>query len=93
MVVRIAELYYNKEDGDSYDFDIITPYDAQRRLVEKKLKSKGIQKEVYNLDSFQVGPSRLTIFHTLTSVGKGARKRLYHHNTHENDFLKLPDLG
>ncbi|CAE6346725.1 unnamed protein product [Rhizoctonia solani] len=54
-IVRIVELYYHKEagDGEPYEFDIITPYDAQRRLIEKKLKETGIDKEVYNVDSFQ----------------------------------------
>ncbi|CAE6492507.1 unnamed protein product, partial [Rhizoctonia solani] len=67
VVVRIAELYYHKEDGDSYEFDIITPYEAQRRLVQNKLKSKGIEKEVFNVDSFQ-GREADYIITTLTKT-------------------------
>ncbi|CAE6450939.1 unnamed protein product [Rhizoctonia solani] len=69
VVVRIAELYYNKESapGESYEFDIITPYDAQRRLVEGMLKARGINKEVYNVDSFQ-GREADYIITTLTKT-------------------------
>ncbi|KAG8707681.1 hypothetical protein FRC11_007254 [Ceratobasidium sp. 423] len=70
VVVQIVELYYNKVNpatGENYEFDIITPYEAQRRRVEDMLKSKGIEKEVYNVDSFQ-GREADYIITTLTKT-------------------------
>ncbi|ELU40958.1 hypothetical protein AG1IA_05010 [Rhizoctonia solani AG-1 IA] len=40
LVVQIVELYYNKVDkktGKPYDFQIITPYEAQRKMVHDML--------------------------------------------------------
>ncbi|CAE6384519.1 unnamed protein product [Rhizoctonia solani] len=70
LVVQIVELYYNKVDrktGKLYDFQIITPYEAQRKLVQNMLKEAGIEKEVYNVDSFQ-GNEADYIITTLTKT-------------------------
>jgi len=41
--------------ADIKRFRIITPYDAQRNLIEKELKAKGLEWEdkCFNVDSFQ----------------------------------------
>ncbi|KAF8756563.1 AAA domain [Rhizoctonia solani] len=70
LVVQIVELYYNKVDkktGKLYDFQIITPYEAQRKMVHDMLKQAGIDKEVYNVDSFQ-GNEADYIITTLTKT-------------------------
>ncbi|CAE7192205.1 unnamed protein product [Rhizoctonia solani] len=70
VVVQIIELYYNKineKTGEPYEFTVITPYEAQRRLVQGMLKSKGINREVYNVDSFQ-GNEADFIITTLTKT-------------------------
>ncbi|CAE6457597.1 unnamed protein product [Rhizoctonia solani] len=71
VVVKIVELYYNKinkKTGKPYDFTVITPYEAQRKLVQGMLKSRGIEKEeVYNVDSFQ-GNEADYIITTLTKT-------------------------
>ncbi|KAF8740468.1 AAA domain, partial [Rhizoctonia solani] len=70
LVVQIVELYYNKVDkktGKPYDFQIITPYEAQRKMVHDMLKQAGIDKEVYNVDSFQ-GNEADYIITTLTKT-------------------------
>ncbi|KAJ1299786.1 hypothetical protein OPQ81_012002 [Rhizoctonia solani] len=70
LVVQIVELYYNREDkrtGEPYEFTVITPYEAQRKLVQRMLNSRGIEKEVYNVDSFQ-GNEADYIITTLTKT-------------------------
>ncbi|KAG8728506.1 hypothetical protein FRC11_010918, partial [Ceratobasidium sp. 423] len=70
LVVQIVELYYNKEDkrtGKPYEFTVITPYEAQRKLVQSMLKNRGIDKAVYNVDSFQ-GNEADYIITTLTKT-------------------------
>lgn len=49
VAVELARLY------GSSDFRIITPYDAQRSLIEKRLKSAKLpwEDKVFNVDSFQ----------------------------------------
>lgn len=49
VVVKLAQIYKLKS------FRIITPYDAQRSLIEKMLKSEDLpwKDKVFNVDSFQ----------------------------------------
>ncbi|KAI6108110.1 P-loop containing nucleoside triphosphate hydrolase protein [Pisolithus sp. B1] len=51
VVVRLAGVCQAK----GLDFRIITPYDAQRSLIERELQSAGLSHEdkVFNVDSFQ----------------------------------------
>lgn len=51
VVVKLACLYQSK----AMSFRIITPYDAQRSLIENSLKGENLQWEdkVFNVDSFQ----------------------------------------
>ncbi|CAE6441866.1 unnamed protein product [Rhizoctonia solani] len=70
LVVQIVQLYYNKKNeatGEPYEFQIITPYEAQRKLVQDMLKQSGIEKDVYNVDSFQ-GNEADYIITTLTKT-------------------------
>ncbi|KAI5983330.1 AAA domain-containing protein, partial [Pisolithus albus] len=51
VVVRIASAY----QAEGLDFRIITPYDAQRSLIENELQASNLRHEdkVFNVDSFQ----------------------------------------
>ncbi|KAI6094840.1 P-loop containing nucleoside triphosphate hydrolase protein [Pisolithus croceorrhizus] len=52
VVVQIARAYQALKGGD---FRIVTPYDAQRALIELKLKAANLDHDdkVFNVDSFQ----------------------------------------
>lgn len=48
-IVDLARHYYDKKN-----YCILTPYDAQRNELQKKLKSEGLRWDnVYNVDSYQ----------------------------------------
>ncbi|KAI6102411.1 AAA domain-containing protein [Pisolithus croceorrhizus] len=51
VVVQIARAY----QAEGLDFRIITPYDAQRSLIERELQAANIchEDKVFNVDSFQ----------------------------------------
>ncbi|CAE6470205.1 unnamed protein product [Rhizoctonia solani] len=70
LIVEIVQKYYDKTDeatGEPYEFQIITPYEAQRKLVQDMLKQNGIERDVYNVDSFQ-GNEADYIITTLTKT-------------------------
>jgi hypothetical protein len=52
-VVNLVKNYYHNKD-----FAVITPYDAQRGEIEKRLKAEGLtwENSVFNVDSFQGTP-------------------------------------
>ncbi|KAI6157048.1 AAA domain-containing protein, partial [Pisolithus tinctorius] len=64
VVVQIAGVYQAK----GLDFRIITPYDAQRALIEHELKTAKLRHEdkVFNVDSFQGNEAE----HIIVSVVK-----------------------
>ena len=62
MILKMAAHF--QDENESYK--IITPYDAQRTLIESCLKNKGLawQDKCFNVDSFQ-GLTTLSHFHIL----------------------------
>ncbi|KAF7374797.1 AAA-12 domain-containing protein [Mycena sanguinolenta] len=68
-VLKLAQ--HLQDHGKNYK--IITPYDAQRVLVEDKMKETGLQWEekVYNVDSFQGNEEDYIIISLVRSMGLG----------------------
>ncbi|KAG8711659.1 hypothetical protein FRC08_015632, partial [Ceratobasidium sp. 394] len=66
VVLRLIQTYYERcvkqeweDEEKQLEYDIITPYEAQRAAVEKLVQAAGLKKsdgskrQVYNVDSFQ----------------------------------------
>ncbi|KAI6108089.1 AAA domain-containing protein [Pisolithus sp. B1] len=68
VVVQIARAYQALKGAD---FRIVTPYDAQRALIEHKLKAANLDHDdkVFNVDSFQGNEAK----HIIISVVRSDR--------------------
>ncbi|KZT19089.1 hypothetical protein NEOLEDRAFT_1033380, partial [Neolentinus lepideus HHB14362 ss-1] len=66
-IVHLIRNYYHHQG-----FAIITPYDAQRNMIEKMLKAEGLPwDKVYNVDSFQGNEADYVVVSVTRTSGAG----------------------
>ncbi len=68
-IVRLIALLRGHEELSDRDFIVVTPYNAQRRLVQRKLRDAGLAVEVGTVDKFQGQEAAVVFYSMATSSG------------------------
>jgi len=102
VIIDLVRLYYHDED-----FCVITPYDAQRSLLEESFRTEGLpwENRIFNVDSFQGNEADYIVVSLVRSTGAGFLTSLHRVNVMltrckkgmvivtRRDFIRVTDVG